>query len=89
MFPGSIGSLVAHNVVYLVDSAWNRLEQTTSAYDGIEEYGNMLFFEFFQYEVLAELKLLSYLGELCQFFYRVAYVAYKYGLFVFIDGYFG
>ena len=39
--------------------------------------------------ILAELKLLSYLGELCQFFYRVAYVAYKYGLFVFIDGYFG
>ena len=75
-----------HQVVDLIDTAFEGFYQSASANDGIEGQGNVGLSEFIEHQLTAHVLLFDDIVEGCQFLWRVYNVAEQYWRVVFVDG---
>ena len=79
-------NIIQHGVIHLIYAARYGLQQSAAPHYGVKLKRYIIGFQFFQYQILAEFKLVDDMRKGRQFVYRVTDASYQAGYFVLVYG---
>ena len=79
-------NIVQHGIIHLVYAARYGFQQSAAPHYGVKLKRDIIGFQLFQHQILAEFKLVDDMGERGQFVYRMTDVAHQAGYVVFVYG---